>query len=136
MQRDGNFLSPVAESWFYQRCLNRPFGKCVLATHKYRFCSHEGIRVEFARLPKKFCQSILFVELQSDPVIFEVELVGEQCECIVYLALVYVRDNGQHHLFRRCSCNANLTHMNDLSMCKSRQIHVVISGMSFTLIAS
>ena len=88
MQRDWNLLSPVAESWFYQRCLNRPFGKCVLATYKYRFSSHEGIRVEFASLPKKFCQSILVVELQSDPVIFEAELLGEQFECIVYLALV------------------------------------------------
>ena len=88
MQRDWNLLSPVAESWFYQRCLNRPFGKRVLAAHKYRFSLQEGVRVEFVRLPKKFCQSILCVELQSDPVIFEAELVGEQCECIVYLALV------------------------------------------------
>src|SRR5262249_42894704 len=88
MHRDWNLLSPVAKSWFYQGCLERPFGKCVLATHKYRFSSHEGIRVEFARLPEKLCQSILCVERQSDPVIFEAELVGEQCECIFYLPFV------------------------------------------------
>ena len=98
MQRDWNPPTAVAKSWFYEGCLKRPFGKRVRATHKRPFSLQEGVRVEFARLPKKFCQSVLCFELQSDPVVFETELVGESCDCILYVALIHPRDNRQHYL--------------------------------------
>src|SRR5215469_6302795 len=97
-QREWNLPLAVAKAWFYQGCLERPFSKRVRATHKYAFRLQEGVRVKFARLPKKFCQSVLCVELQSDPVVFEAKLVGKYCDCVLYVALVQVRDNRQHYL--------------------------------------
>src|SRR5262249_39545847 len=47
----------------------------------------------YERPPKKFCQLILCVELQSDPVVFEAKLVGEYCHGVLYVALVQVRDD-------------------------------------------
>jgi len=98
MQREWNLPSAVAKSWFYQGRLKRPFGKRAVAAQKDRVDLQEHIRVEFPRLLKKFCQTFLGVELQLDPVILEAELVGEYCYCILYVALVQVRDNRQHYL--------------------------------------
>ena len=77
MQRKWNLPPEVAESWLYQGRLERPFSKGAIATHEDRVDLHEHIRVEFPRLSKIFCQSVLCVELQLDPVIFEAELIGE-----------------------------------------------------------
>jgi len=83
VQREGNLSSPVAKSRFYHRCLERPCGKRLPATHKYPFSLEERIGVEFARLPEKLCQSVLCFELQPDPVVFEAELMSGACELVL-----------------------------------------------------
>src|SRR5215472_18919370 len=65
MQRDWNLPPAVAKTWFYQGCLERPFGKRVRATHKYPFSLQDGVRVEFARAFRKYSANRSFVSNSS-----------------------------------------------------------------------
>jgi hypothetical protein len=59
MQRKWDLPPEVAKSRLYQGCLERPFSKGKIATHKGGVDLHEHIRVEFPHPSKKFCQSVL-----------------------------------------------------------------------------
>jgi hypothetical protein len=70
--------------------VKRPFACDPIDANEERIKPYTKVREEFPRLFEELSEPLFFLELQSRPVVFESEIVGETIDCFVYVLVIKV----------------------------------------------
>src|SRR5260370_28126156 len=70
------------------------------------------IWVKLPSFPEEFSQALFFAKLESNPVVFEPELLGKTIDRVSNLSVLQVSQDCQHRRSQRTLTNRDFAHLN------------------------